>query len=135
MKTIIAGGREHTDASLVADAIKQSGFTITEVVSGGAKGVDTLGEEWACDNDIPVRQFIAEWQNFELSGAKVKTRYNSYSKKDENYVYNAGFIRNQEMAEYAEALIAIPGEGNGTLDIIKRAKEAGLQVFIYTATI
>ena len=43
MKVIIAGSRNFTDYKVLQDAIKNSGFKITEVVSGGAKGVDSLG--------------------------------------------------------------------------------------------
>jgi hydroxymethylpyrimidine pyrophosphatase-like HAD family hydrolase len=47
MKVIIAGGRDLDDARLVLKGIKDSNFTITEVVSGGAKGIDRLGEKWS----------------------------------------------------------------------------------------
>ena len=46
MKVIIAGSRSITDATIVEKAINESGITITEMVCGGASGVDTLGEEW-----------------------------------------------------------------------------------------
>jgi len=86
MKTIIAGSRNITAAKSVEDAIKESGFEITEVVCGSARGVDTLGELWAKANKIPVRYFPAEWKKFGLS---------------------AGHKRNAQMAEYAEALILV----------------------------
>lgn len=38
MKTIIAGGRNVTTYSYVEEAVKQSGFHITEVISGCARG-------------------------------------------------------------------------------------------------
>lgn len=44
MKTIIAGSRDIHDADLLEQTIKQSGFEITVVVSGCAKGVDKLGK-------------------------------------------------------------------------------------------
>ena len=44
MKTIIAGSRTVSDYQTIEQAIRQSGFTITEVISGGAKGVDALAE-------------------------------------------------------------------------------------------
>ena len=47
MKVIIAGSRGVEDYALVEEAVKQSGFDITEVVSGTARGVDLLGEHWA----------------------------------------------------------------------------------------
>lgn len=87
MKVIIAGSRGITDMLLLETAIARSGFTITEVVSGKAQGVDTLGELWANNNNIPVSAFAAKWK--------------IYGKK------RAGKVRNLEMSEYGQALIAV----------------------------
>jgi len=110
MRTIIAGSRGITRFSRVLNAVESSGFEITEVVSGAARGVDTLGEEWAWTSNIPIKQFPAKWKE---------------------YGKTAGFIRNQEMADYADALIAVwDGKSSGTLDMINRAKENNLKVFV-----
>ena len=50
MKTIIAGSRNVTDYSAIDEAVQNSRFSITEVVSGTAKGVDRLGERWTDEN-------------------------------------------------------------------------------------
>lgn len=111
MKTVIAGSRSITDRKIVDEAIQASGFTITEVVSGGARGVDSLGECWASDNNIPVTRFPARWN---LHGR------------------SAGPIRNHQMADYADALIAVwDGESKGTLDMITQAKCRGLHVYVH----
>jgi hypothetical protein len=112
MKVIIAGSRNLVDIKDVEDAIKTSGFEITEVVSGAAKGVDHNGEVWAKKNGIRVKQFHANW--------------NKHGR-------TAGYVRNQEMADYAEGLIAVwDGESNGTRDMIRRARKLGLVVHVYT---
>lgn len=51
----------------------------------------------------------------------------------EKYNANAGFQRNEKMAAYAEALIALQPDGptHGTQDMIKRSLAHKLQVFIY----
>jgi predicted Rossmann fold nucleotide-binding protein DprA/Smf involved in DNA uptake len=54
MKTIVAGSRSITDIQTVSDAVEQCGWTITEIVSGGATGVDTLGENIANAYGIPL---------------------------------------------------------------------------------
>lgn len=111
MRVIIAGTRAVSDVGLVARAVVDSGFEVTEVVSGGARGVDRLGEEWARSQGIPVRRFPADW---------------------DRYGRRAGPVRNQEMADYAEALIAIwDGNSAGTRDMIGRARAKGIPVFIY----
>lgn len=109
MKVIIAGSRTITDYQAVREAIESSGFRIREVVSGHAKGVDTLGEFWAYSQHIPLMQFPAEW---------------------EKYGNMAGPIRNREMAEYADALILVwDGKSHGSANMLKTAKEHGLKIY------
>ncbi len=111
MKTIIAGSRTITNASFVNEAISKAGFVITEVVSGCAAGVDTLAERWARLNSIPIASFPANWKGHGKA---------------------AGPIRNQVMAEYADALIAVwNGKSRGTKDMIERATKLGLKVYVH----
>ncbi len=110
MRTIIAGSRTITDYAVVAAAIQKSGFTITEVVSGAARGVDELGERWANENSVPIRQFPAQW---------------------ERYGKSAGPLRNNQMAHYAQALIAIwDGQSYGTKSMIHMARKLRMKVCI-----
>lgn len=116
MRVIIAGSRTVTRLSAVRQAIIDSGFNITEVVSGGAAGVDRLGERWARINSVPVKRFPAAWRD-----------------RDGCVNRGAGMIRNRQMGEYAEALIAVwDGESPGTKDMIEVARKAGLVVFVAT---
>ena len=111
MRVIIAGSRSINNQSIVEEAIKNSGFEITEVVSGNAKGVDICGELYAIKNNLPAMLFPANWSKYGKS---------------------AGPIRNQLMADYADALIAIPGkDSKGTWDMIRKANAKGLKVYIY----
>lgn len=128
MKCIIAGDRNIVNKSILEKAIKKSGFTITEVVSGGTRGADTLGEEWAKEHGIPVKEFPADWNNLAVEGVVVKT--NAWGKQ---YNAAAGMLRNKQMADYADALIAIQTNGKtpGTQNMIKLAKENELEVFVY----
>ena len=111
MKVIIAGSRTITDFFVVQKAIEKSVLNITEVVSGCAKGVDKLGEMWADQNNIPVKRFPAKWE--------------VYGKK-------AGSIRNREMSEYGDALIACWNlESPGTQDMITKMRELGKFVYVH----
>lgn len=113
MKTIIAGSRSIGDLATVLRAVNEAGWTITEVVCGGARGVDTLGELWAHRAGVPVRRFPADWDKHGKA---------------------AGPIRNGEMADYAEALIAIwDGVSPGTWNMIQQGRRRGLKVFVYRA--
>lgn len=108
MKTIIAGSRNIAEYTTVEAGIDQLPLIITEVVSGTARGVDRLGEQWAEKNNIPVKKFPANW---------------------DKYGKRAGYLRNAEMAEYADALVAFwDGESKGTEHMINLAKKAGLVV-------
>lgn len=111
MKTIIAGGRTLTDSKPVVEAIRASGFVITEVISGGAPGADHYGELWAALYAVPLRVFPADWK--------------AHGKA-------AGPIRNRQMAQEADALIAIwDGRSKGTANMIRTALSLGLRVYIH----
>lgn len=111
MKVIIAGSRSIHAKELIPQVARYSGFTISEVVSGGAPGVDRLGEEFAKSFGIDLVIFPANWIRYHQS---------------------AGPIRNRKMAGYADALIAIwDGSSKGTQDMIKTMEALGKPVFIY----
>jgi hypothetical protein len=115
MKTIVAGSRTITDVNIVAFAIEQSGFLITEIASGMARGVDMAAVEYAHRTGVPLRPFPADW---ETEGRA------------------AGYNRNVRMAEWAEALVAIwDGKSRGTKHMIDIARKAGLKVFVYRVTV
>lgn len=127
MKVAIVGSRDITDYSIVKEAIQKSGFKITEVVSGGAKGVDTLAEDYANDNELECTVFKPDWNNINRPGAKVKT--NAYGKP---YDCLAGFIRNQQIVDYCDAMIAIDNGSNGTNDSISKMKETGKPLYVHS---
>lgn len=110
MKVIIAGGREVTDYNLVIQAISECSFEITEIVSGGARGVDTMAIRYAEENGFKVKIFMAEWHNHGKA---------------------AGPIRNALMAKYADALVALwDGKSKGTKNMIEQAVKHGLRVYV-----
>ena len=111
MKTIIAGCRDWTDAWMVGHAISGCSWNITEIVSGGARGADKLGERWAKENDVPLRVFPADWD--------------SHGKA-------AGPIRNKQMAVYADAILVFwDGQSRGTKNMIGEAVKQGLTAVVH----
>jgi hypothetical protein len=112
MKVIIAGSRNITLWPFTMKSItRESGFDITEVVSGTARGADQMGEEWARNNNIPISRFPANW---------------------ESYGKGAGMVRNKEMAYYADALIAIwDGISSGTKNMIDNMKKLNKPIHIH----
>lgn len=110
MKTIIAGSRNITDFDEVMQAALDAPWVVTEVVSGGARGVDCLGEQFGDGIKVPVTIFPAEWDKHGKS---------------------AGYKRNVQMADYADALVAIwDGKSKGTKHMIDIATKKGLSVYV-----
>lgn len=111
MRVIIAGSRDITDYKQVEAAYLSSNIPITEIVSGGARGVDALGEQVAKNFGIPIKVFPADW---------------------DKHGKRAGPLRNIQMAEYADGLIAIwDGKSKGTKHMIDQANKQGLVVYIF----
>lgn len=113
MKCIICGSRTIDDYELLKQAIAESKFQVTEIVSGCASGADLLGEKWAVENGLKIHKFPADWQ-----------KYGKY----------AGFLRNKEMIKFISesgCVIALwDGKSKGTAHTIKLAKEAGIPCFV-----
>ena len=87
-----------------------SNKTSIEIVSGAANGADKLGEKYASEKEYSIKQFPADW--------------NKYGK-------SAGYKRNEEMARYADALIAFwDGESKGTKHMIDLANKYNLKINI-----
>ncbi len=83
---------------------------ITEVVCGMAQGGDQLGIQWARAYQITLTPFYPDWRK---------------------YGNAAGPIRNRQMADYADALIALwDGESRGTANMIEEMKKLGKSVHV-----
>ena len=114
MKTIIAGSRTFNNYYKLQKNMFEFEFendiSVTKVLSGCAKGADTIGEEQANNNEIPIDYYPADW--------------NKHGKK-------AGYIRNKEMLKYADALVAFwDGKSTGTKHMIDEAKKYNLKVAV-----
>jgi len=118
MRLIVAGGRTFKDAIMLAKVldIYQALYCLTEIVSGTANGADKCGEQWATSNGIKIKRFPANW---------------------DLYGKSAGHLRNAEMAEYGDQLLAFwDNKSKGTKSMIDIATEKGMIVDVrgYTVT-
>lgn len=110
MKVLICGGRFFSDKDLfnlhMADFYKKN--NISEIIQGGARGADYLAKRWGEIANIPIKEFLPDWE--------------THGKK-------AGILRNQQMLDEGkpEIVLAFPG-GSGTADMVRRAKKAGITV-------
>lgn len=100
MKVIISGSRTIQDKDLVWTALENTKFEITTLFSGGAQGVDLLGEEWAKSKGIPV---VCYKPHYSIDNPR-----------------HAPLLRNIDMARDGDALIAIwDGKSRGTAHMIE----------------
>ena len=113
MKLAIVGSRTFSNYGLLAETIFNKLCPldfITKIVSGGAKGADSLGVDFAENNNISTLTFPAEW--------------NKYGKR-------AGYLRNQTIVDNCDMVLAFwDGQSRGTADTINKAKIAKKPTFI-----
>lgn len=110
MRVIVAGSRDRFDYEVVVDAIEAAPFPITTLLCGMARGVDMYGFIWAKKKGIPIREYPADWERWGKA---------------------AGAIRNQLMAQKADALIAVwDGRSRGTADMIDKMRRLQKPVFV-----
>ena len=114
IRVIVTGSRTFNDYALVTEAVNRlaKDYNITQIVSGCARGADKLGERYAQEKGIPLAKFPADWETL---GKR------------------AGFIRNKQMAEYSDVLIAFwDGSSRGTQHMIKLMLKAKKPVILHT---
>ena len=119
VRAIIAGSRDFYSPGIFNNIMSEllSGIPDDdlEIISGGCRGADKMGEEWANFWNIKCTVFPADW---------------------DKYGRAAGPIRNDQMAKYASEadkgiLIAFPvGASRGTRNMIKTAERYGLEVHV-----
>ena len=115
----IIGGREFDDYQLLKKTLEPYKSKITDIVSGGARGADKLGDKWSRQflNKKAI-EFLAEWDNLD-DPCLIK-------RNDKGELYNslAGFKRNKDIVKKCDALIAFwDGKSTGTKDSLDYAKK------------
>ena len=109
-RVIVAGSRTFNDygrLECVLNHLLSNTMDDIEIVCGAARGADALGEQYALKQGFSLRYFPAEW---------------------ERYGRTAGYRRNEQMAEYADALIAFwDGQSKGTRHMIDLAQKYNLK--------
>ncbi|MBE6686205.1 MAG: DUF2493 domain-containing protein [Ruminococcaceae bacterium] len=86
-------------------------FDVTEIVSGGAKGVDSYAAQYARENNIPLTEFLPDYERYKR-GAPLK--------------------RNDQIIDYADHVIAFwDTKSKGTKYVIERCKKLGKMVTVF----
>lgn len=115
MKVGVIGSRVLSDYLLVSGKldILNNYINITEIVSGGANGIDTNGREYAVNTNIKLTEHIADWDNL---GKR------------------AGFIRNYDIVKDSNLVLAfIKGESNGTMHSISLCHKHFVNIIVFNS--
>ena len=116
MNIAIVGSRTFEDASVIRSAIRRWMVLAPEgvtIVSGGARGADSIGEAIAKELSLPTLIYLPDWARFGKS---------------------AGFRRNMDIVRDADVILAFfaPGpKSNGTKHTVAEARIAGKPVYVY----
>lgn len=110
MKIAVVGSRTLGSLFLVERALRLSGFDVSEILTGDARGVDRAAATYATREGIPCRVFPANWRQ---------------------HGKQAGAIRNAALVEAADAVVAIwDGRSPGTRLTLEMARRKGRPSYI-----
>ena len=108
MKVAVIGSRNLT----IDDLGRYLPAETTEIVSGGAKGIDTSAREYALANSIKLTEFLPDYEKYKR-GAPLK--------------------RNMQIIEYSDVIIAFwDGKSKGTKFVIDTCNKTGKEVVVFT---
>ena len=106
MKIAVIGSR----GLKVNDLGKYLPVGVTEIVSGGAKGIDTCAREYALANGLKLTEFLPEYEKYGR-GAPLK--------------------RNLQIIDYADKVLAFwDGQSRGTKYVIEQCKKRNKKVTV-----
>lgn len=112
MKLAIIGSRSFNDVAFISSELDKllDSSNLDLIISGGARGADSIGTEWARSKCIPCKIHLPDW---------------------DKYGKGAGFIRNELIINECDAVIAFwDGKSRGTLHSINLAKKKGKELTI-----
>ena len=110
-KIAVVGGRNFINEQLLNNVLDSINPRPQQIISGGAKGADTLAKKYADNNNI--------------SCVVIPARWNIYGKP-------AGAIRNKEIVKLSNIVIAFwDGESRGTKITIDLARQYEKKLIIY----
>lgn len=114
MRVLVTGGRNLNDRNMIYQVLDifHHKHGITVLIHGAATGADTLAQEWAFLNSIPVCSFPVTKEEWDRLGKR------------------AGPLRNERMLKVGrpDALVAFPG-GRGTANMVQQAKAENLKLW------
>jgi UDP-N-acetylmuramoylalanine-D-glutamate ligase len=125
MRVLVCGGRRFANKALLTRMLNtlHAFEPFTLLIHGLATGADRMAMHWAIDHNVPQEGHAAAWGDLSHPDALIRTRPDG-----SRYDARAGLRRNSRMLEEKPKLvIAFPG-GDGTADMVKKARAAGITV-------
>ena len=115
MKIGIVGGRDFNDyqslKKKLSKFIEDNRISLNSIVSGGAKGADTLAEKFATEMDVEMIVFKPDFEKFGRGAA---------------------LARNTQIIEKSDVVFAFwDGKSKGTHDSIKKAEKLNKRLLIF----
>ena len=115
-KLMVCGSRTITDEKFVFSKLDEY-FALHKdlaILSGGARGVDAIGEKWATLHNVPIEFFLPDWKK---------------------YGRGAGIVRNKQMVEAADyAMIFWNGTSKGTKSVIDLCQKMQKEFVVYLSS-
>jgi len=109
MKLAVVGSRSFSDKTMLTNILDQQ-QNISCIISGGARGVDTLAEQWARSKNVETKIFLPDWLSYGRA---------------------AGPIRNRNIIEACDECVAFwDGESPGTRSSIELCNKLGKPIKI-----
>lgn len=114
MRLAIVGSREINNPEILMTELKKVPHLeqVTEIVSGGANGIDSLAKQYAEENGLKLTEFLPDYKSFGRC---------------------APLARNTQIVEYADVVLAIPvkGSSRGTRDSMRKAEKFGKRLIVH----
>lgn len=130
-KVIIAGSRSFNDYVFLKTKLDEILNEEVVIISGGAKGTDSLGKQYGIEKGYRIEEYLPEWSNLNVEPCIIKT--NTYGK----YNAMAGHNRNRKMLEQVinnddKGFIIVfwDGKSKGTKNMIDIAQKENIDVKI-----
>ena len=114
MKVAIIGGRDFHQKEFLFEKVLSivQNNKVSMIISGGAKGADTLAKHFALDHEIPFQEYLPQYHLFPGKIAPLK--------------------RNEQIVNACDILVAFPcSNSKGTLHAISLAKKQNKEIYIF----
>ncbi len=115
MKIAVVGSRSFDDYEFLKKILNYHTSTLVypcvQIISGGARGADTLAKQYATEHGLDIQEFIPDWDTHGKS---------------------AGYLRNEQIVDACDELVAFfDGKSRGTGHSVELAENAGKPVYKY----